>query len=109
MSTKPNTEFTKDLYKAILTLQTEEECEAFFKDLCTIPELKALSQRFAVAVMLDKNMVYNKIVEATGASTATISRVNKCYEYGSGGYRTVLERLKKGVETYKGEEECEKK
>ena len=95
MPTKPNTEFTKDLYKAILTLQTEDECEAFFKDLCTIPELKALSQRFAVAVMLDKNMVYNKIVEATGASTATISRVKRSLDYeNAGGYSLVFERMK---------------
>lgn len=95
MPTKPNAEFTKDLYKAILTLETEEECEAFFRDLCTIPELKALSQRFAVAVMLDKNMVYNKIVEATGASTATISRVKRSLDYdNAGGYSLVFERMK---------------
>ena len=95
MSAKPNLEFTKDLYKAILTLETEEECEAFFKDLCTIPELKALSQRFAVALMLDKNMVYNKIVEATGASTATISRVKRSLDYeNAGGYNLVFERMK---------------
>ena len=95
MPVKPNTEFTEDLYKAILTLETVEECEAFFKDLCTIPELKALSQRFAVALMLNKNMVYNKIVEATGASTATISRVKRSLDYdNAGGYNLVFERLK---------------
>ena len=95
MAAKPNSEFKKDLYRAILTLETEEECEAFFKDLCTIPELKALSQRFAVAVMLDKNMVYNKIVEATGASTATISRVKRSLDYeNAGGYSLVFERMK---------------
>lgn len=96
MATHPNTEFTTELYKAILTLETVEECDAFFKDLCTIPELKALSQRFAVAVMLDKNMVYNKIVEATGASTATISRVKRSLDYeNAGGYGLVFERMKK--------------
>ena len=95
MAAKPNTEFTKDLYKAILTLQTVEECEAFFKDLCTIPELKALSQRFAVAMMLDKNMVYNKIVEATGASTATISRVRRLLNDDNDGIEMLYERMKK--------------
>ena len=95
MPSKPNEEFTRDLYRAILTLETVEECDAFFKDLCTIPELKALSQRFAVAMMLNKNMVYNKIVEATGASTATISRVKRSLDYeNAGGYSLVFERLK---------------
>lgn len=95
MAIKPNAEFTKDLYKAILTLETEEDCEAFFKDLCTVPELKALSQRFAVALMLNENMVYNKIVEATGASTATISRVKRSLDYdNAGGYELVFERMK---------------
>lgn len=94
MPSLPNTEFTRDLYKAILTLKTEDECEQFFKDLCTIPELKALSQRFAVAEMLNKNMVYNKIVEATGASTATISRVKRSLDYeNAGGYNLVFERM----------------
>ena len=96
MATHPNAEFTTELYKAILTLETVEECDAFFKDLCTIPELKALSQRFAVAVMLNQNMVYNTIVEATGASTATISRVKRSLDYeNAGGYGLVFERLKK--------------
>ena len=95
MSAKPNEAFTNDLYRAILTLETVEECEAFFKDLCTIPELKALSQRFAVAEMLNKNMVYNKIVEATGASTATISRVKRSLDYdNAGGYNLVFDRMK---------------
>ena len=95
MPTKPNSEFTSELFRAILTLETEEECDAFFRDLCTIPELKALSQRFAVAVMLNRNMVYNKIVEATGASTATISRVKRSLDYeNAGGYSLVFERMK---------------
>ena len=96
MAKHPNDEFTYELYRAILTLENEQECDAFFKDLCTIPELKALSQRFAVAQMLNKNMVYNKIVEATGASTATISRVKRSLDYeNAGGYGLVFERMKK--------------
>lgn len=95
MTSKSNLEFTKELYKAIITLNTVEECEAFFKDLCTIPELKAMSQRFVVAQLLNKNMVYNKIVEATGASTATISRVKRSLDYeNAGGYDLVFSRMK---------------
>lgn len=83
-----------DLYKAILCLETVEECRLFFKDLCTIPELKALSQRFQVAKLLTDNRVYSDIVAETGASTATISRVNRSLSYdGSGGYNIVFERL----------------
>lgn len=84
-----------DLYEAILTLETVEECRLFFKDLCTVPELKALSQRFKVAQMLTENHVYSDIVGATGASTATISRVNRSLSYdGAGGYGIAFERLK---------------
>lgn len=83
-----------DLYKAILCLENVEECRLFFKDLCTIPELKALSQRFQVARLLTDNRVYSDIVAETGASTATISRVNRSLSYdGSGGYSIVFERL----------------
>lgn len=83
-----------DLYKAILCLETVEECRLFFKDLCTVPELKALSQRFQVAKLLVENHVYSDIVAETGASTATISRVNRSISYdGSGGYNIVFERL----------------
>ena len=81
------------LFQAILTLQTEEECYAFFDDLCTVPELKALSQRLQVAGMLREKRVYSDIVTATGASTATISRVNRSLSYGSDGYKIVFERL----------------
>lgn len=81
------------LYRAVLSLQSMEECDRFFDDLCTVPELKALSQRLQVAKMLSDHRVYSDIVQATGASTATISRVNRCCTYGAGGYRTVLERL----------------
>lgn len=95
MTTKLNDEFTELLFKAILTLKTPEECRNFFKDLCTIPELKAMSQRFVVAKMLTEKQVYNKIVETTGASTATISRVNRSLSYeNSGGYALALERIK---------------
>ena len=81
------------LFQAILTLQTEEECYAFFDDLCTVPELKALSQRLQVAGMLREKRVYSDIVTATGASTATISRVNRSLSYGSDGYKIVFERM----------------
>ncbi len=83
------------LYKAILTLQTEEECKNFFEDLCTFPELKAMSQRIAVANMLKQGYIYSDIVKETSASTATISRVNRSLTYGSDGYNTVLNRLSK--------------
>ena len=77
-----NVEF---LFQAILKLETMEECYAFFEDLCTVPELKALSQRILVAKMLSEHKVYSEIVEKTGASTATISRVNRSLSYGSDG------------------------
>ena len=84
---------TETLYKAILSLKTAEECEKFFKDICTIKELEALSLRFLVAQQLDKGKNYNDVSRDTGASSATISRVNKCLNY-SDGYRIVLDRLK---------------
>ncbi len=91
---KPNiTEENLRLFKAILSLETEEECAAFFEDICTIKEIQDLSQRLEVAEMLNRGEKYQKIEELTGASTATISRVNKCLNYGSGGYKTVIERL----------------
>lgn len=83
---------TKALFEAVLGLESIEECAAFFDDVCTIKEIQDLSQRFAVARLLDKGEKYQKIEEATGASTATISRVNKCLTYGSGGYRAVLKK-----------------
>ena len=85
-----NVEF---LFKAVLSLKTMEECYKFFEDLCTVPELKALSQRLQVAKMLDEQYVYSDIVRETGASTATISRVNRSLEYGCDGYRVVFDRL----------------
>ena len=82
------------LFRGILKLQTVEDCYDFFEDLCTIAELRAMGQRFQVARMLDEGRIYSDIVQETGASTATISRVNKCLVYGSDGYRKMLDRLK---------------
>ena len=84
------------LYRAILTLKTEEECYNFFQDLCTVSELRAMEQRYEVAQLLDDGLIYNEILEKTGASSATISRVNRSLSYGSGGYEVVFERMKKG-------------
>ncbi len=81
------------LMQAILALKTKEECYDFFEDLCTIPELKAMSQRLQVAKMLSENRVYSDIVKETGASTATISRVNRSLIYGKDGYEIVFKRL----------------
>ena len=83
-----------DLFRAILELQDLEECYAFFEDICTIKEQQAMAQRFQVACQLDAGKNYNEVYEDTGVSSATICRVNKCLQYGS-GYRTVLERMKK--------------
>lgn len=82
------------LFKAILSVESIEECYNFFEDLCTITELRAMAQRFQVAKMLDDGQIYSDIVKETGASTATISRVNKCLIYGTDGYRTVLDRIR---------------
>ena len=86
------------LYRGILSLQTREECYAFFEDICTIKELQAMAQRLRVAAQLRDNKTYNEIQAETGASSATISRVNKCLLYGDGGYATVLERMGKEQE-----------
>jgi len=80
-------------FEAVLKLQNVDECYKFFEDVATINELKALSQRIHVANMLKEKKVYTEIAEETGASTATISRVNKCLNYGTGGYNLILERL----------------
>ena len=81
------------LFDAILQLQTREECYKFFEDLCTVNELKSISQRVVVAKMLTEKRVYSDIVAATGASTATISRVNRSLSYGEGGYDIVFDRM----------------
>ena len=83
------------LFQAILSLETIDECYDFFEDLCTMTELKSMSQRIVVAKMLREKQVYSEIVKQTGASTATISRVNRSINYGSDGYAVVFERLKK--------------
>lgn len=85
------------LFEAILTLEDVDECYAFFEDLCTPQELKAISQRLHVARLLTEECVYNEIVKKTGASTATISRVNKTLNYqAAGGYKIVFDRMKEG-------------
>ena len=84
----------EELYEAILSLETVEQCRSFFEDISTIKELQAMSQRFRVAKLLDQGRNYIEVSEATGASSATISRVNRCLNYG-GGYRTALDNLKK--------------
>lgn len=94
MNAKLQNQNTAFLYEAVLALRTPEECARFFEDLCTVPELKALSQRIIVAKMLSEKCVYSDIVAATGASTATISRVNRSLIYGNGGYESVLEKMK---------------
>ena len=84
------------LVEALLSLKTPEECHAFLEDICTIRELSDISQRWEVATMLAQGRNYADISATTGASTATISRVNKCLMYGSGGYRIAIEKLDKG-------------
>ena len=93
-----HTEAANRLFRAILTLRTEEECRHFFDDLCTIKELQDLSQRLEVAQMLSEGKNYQEVSRATGASTATICRVNKCLNYGSGGYRDAIKRMTDGEE-----------
>ena len=86
------------LYRAILTLQTVEDCKSFLEDLCTPSELSEMSRRLQAAHMLNDGMIYTEIAEQTGLSTATISRVRRALEYGNGGYRTVIDRLDKAEE-----------
>ena len=80
------------LFEAILSLESVEACRRFFDDLCTINEIHAMAQRLEVAVLLNEGETFNNIVEKTGASTATISRVNRCLRYGAGGYRGILSK-----------------
>ena len=90
-------EMNKHLYKAILQLRDEQECYDFFQDLCTVSELRSMEQRFEVASLLDDGMIYNEILERTGASSATISRVNRSLSYGTGAYEKLFRRIKKRV------------
>lgn len=96
MQAKTNEQQLSLLVKALLSLENEEETKNLLADLCTIREVQDLGQRIEVARLLRAQMTYNDIAEATGASTATISRVNRCLIYGAGGYRAVLERMEKG-------------
>ena len=82
------------LYETILSLKDLDECKKFFSDLCTMAEPRAMEQRFEVALLLSDGMIYNDILERTGASSATISRVNRSLQYGADGYQTVLPRVK---------------
>ena len=93
-STIATKEMSDRLYEAILQLKTKEECYNFFQDLCTISELRSMEQRYEVAVLLDSGMIYSDILGQTGASSATISRVNRALISGTGGYELVLERMK---------------
>lgn len=90
-----NDENIDTLFNAILQLKTTDECRKFFMDLCTVSELKSMSQRMEVALMLKDKQVYTDIAAKTGASTATISRVNRCINYGSDGYNLVIDRMEK--------------
>ena len=101
MNKKIKTEAVDYLFQAILSLKNKEECYVFFEDVCTINELLSLSQRFEVAKMLREKKTYLEIAEKTGASTATISRVNRSLNYGNDGYDMVFERI--GLEQKKGE------
>ena len=94
MNKKIRTEEVDHLFDAILCLENKEECYTFFEDVCTVNELLSLSQRFEVAKMLREHKTYFEIAEKTGASTATISRVNRSLNYGNDGYDLVFERLK---------------
>ncbi len=93
MNSKIKNDETDFLFNAILKLETMEECYKFFEDLCTVPEIKAMSQRIVVAKMLKDGKVYSEIVKKTGASTATISRVNRSLEYGCDAYPMVFARM----------------
>ncbi len=86
------------LVKALLSLENEQDCENLLEDLMTRKEVLDIAQRMLVAKMLSEQTIYNKIVEVTGASTATISRVNRCYLYGAGGYKKVLDKISEDEE-----------
>ena len=95
MNKKIKTESLDFLFDAILCLKDRQECQLFFQDICTVNELLSLSQRFEVAAMLRERRTYLEIAEKTGASTATISRVNRSLHYGNDGYETVFQRMDK--------------
>jgi len=95
MNKKIKTKAVDHLFQAVLALESVEECYAFFEDVCTVNELLSLSQRYEVAKMLREKKTYLEIAEQTGASTATISRVNRSLNYGNDGYDMIFERLNK--------------
>ena len=86
-------ELTDRFFQAILNLSSVEECERFFEDICTIKEIQDMSQRLEVATLLNNGKSYQEVLAQTGVSSATISRVNKCLNYGSGGYKEAIEKL----------------
>lgn len=92
---KLRSEAIDKLFKTILNLQTIDECYDFFEDLCTVKEIQDMSQRLETAALLLKGLSYQKISEQVNISSATIGRVNKCINYGSGGYKLAIERLEK--------------
>ena len=94
MNKLPKKPRNESMYKAILSLRTMDECMNFFDDLCTVSELMAMEQRYQVATCLNEGMIYKDILAETGASSATISRVNRSLQYGKGGYEVVFNRLK---------------
>ena len=98
MNKLPKKPRNEKMYEAILSLQNVDECMRFFDDLCTVTELMAMEQRFQVAMCLNQGMIYNDILAETGASSATISRVNRSLQYGSDGYALVFERMKESAE-----------
>lgn len=95
MTVKNYQPMIEELYKEILKLETLEECEKFFSDLCTMKELESMSQRIKSAQMLLEGKTYNEIIEHTDISSATLSRVSKCIHYGEGGYKTIIEKTLK--------------
>ena len=96
MNKRIKKERSEAMYRAILSLETVEECIKFFDDLCSVTELQAMEQRFEVAMLLHRGRIYNEILDKTGASSATISRVNRSLQHGADGYAIVFERL--GIE-----------
>lgn len=94
MNKLPKKPRNEKMYQAILSLQNVDECMRFFDDLCTVTELMAMEQRFQVAMCLNQGMIYNDILAETGASSATISRVNRSLNYGMGAYRIIFDRMK---------------
>ena len=98
MNKHPKKPRNPKMYEAILSLKSVDECMAFFDDLCTVTELMALEQRYQVAACLNEGMIYNDILAETGASSATISRVNRSLQYGNGGYAIVFDRMKEEQE-----------